>query len=101
MWFVYAIIYNINHNIQRSRISLLEFYLIGAKPLHVIQYTLTFVRDNKKLKNQAIAFETTYILDALVNLSMIELIEQEGEDYVNNLIIGLKSLVHETITIKE
>ena len=70
---------------------------IGRKPIEVIQDALAFVYRNGKMKNQIMTFEETYMLDSLVNLSMIELVEQEGEEYVNNMVISLRNIVNEII----
>ena len=73
---------------------------IGRKPMDVIQEALAFIHDNEKLKNRIMIFEETYIHDNLVNLNMVELLEQEGETYVNNMINSLKALVCEIIIAK-
>ena len=67
---------------------------IGKTPLTIIQDALSFLYNDEKLKNQIITFEATYTLDALINLSMVELIEQEGIDYINNMVNSLKKIIN-------
>lgn len=73
---------------------------IGKQPIEEIQDALYFVSNNEKLKNQIITFKETYILDSLISLSMIELVEQEGEAFINNMIDSCRSLVNDIIRFK-
>ena len=74
---------------------------IGRKPLQEIQDSLDFVRNNEKLKNRIMTFEETYILDSLIDFSMVELVEREGEAYINNMINSLRALIHEIIKLNK
>ena len=68
---------------------------IEIKPLKIIQKALSFMKSKANLKNQLMTFEETYVLNNLIELSMVELIEQEGIDYINNMINSLKNLIQE------
>lgn len=68
---------------------------IGIKPLQIIQEALSFVQNKASLKNQLMTFEKTYILDHHIKLSMVELIEQEGINYINNMKNSLENLIEE------
>lgn len=67
---------------------------IGIKPLKIIQEALSFVKNKANLKNHLMTFEETYILNHLIELSMVELIEQEGIDYINNMVNSLKKIIN-------
>ena len=66
---------------------------IDLCPLHHIEESVDFLYNLAKIKPQLIAFKETFCLKHLQNSSMRSLLETEGTAFVDNLILGLKSII--------